>query len=244
MNECENRKWFKILGCSSILLCLPIVGYFGCYLCWLAAWIPSPKEIERREIEQTTKAIETARETGQLHLFRPWFFGSDEFYAGKQFEMIRGLAGVRYLWCQGEVRVPIPAEAVACIASMPDLEYAGFHNVHFEKKALLELRGLPKLEKLQFWGCEVDGADWEGLAELKALHSLEIYWPLPNAEAGTDNPHKMFPEDQRRSVESLCKLTQLTELVLEESFRENEKTLKQHLPDTKITFESTCYDIP
>ena len=56
--------------------------------------------------------------------------------------------------------------------------------------------------------------------------------------------HQMPPEEQKKTIESLCRLVQLEELVLEDSFQSDSEILTQHLPNTTITFESVGYDIP
>ena len=179
----EKRKHFKIIGCVLLLIGIPLAGYIGLHLCWWLAWHPSEKERVRMETEATDDAIQHARDTGYLQLYRPWFFGSEEFYKRTMFEKIHGLSGVKYLYCNGYLRVFIPAQSVANVASMPDLEEIVFHNVYFEKGALLEMRDMAKLKSLYFWGCEVDGDDLKCLADLEELRVLKIHWPFPNAKA-------------------------------------------------------------
>lgn len=232
------------VGCLLLLLGIPLVVCISLQLMWFSAWNVSPSERIRMDAEATAEAIQNARETGRLLLFRSWFSGSKEFFAGKMFEMIRDLPEVRYLYCNGYPDASISAKAVDAVATMPDLEEIHFHIVCFENQALLEMQNMKKLKLLQFWGCKIDGDDLKCLAELKELRILKIYWPLPNDRAGTGEFHQMPSEDQRKIIESLCTLTPLKKLVLEDSFRNDDETLKQHLPETEIIFESIGYDIP
>ena len=60
----------------------------------------------------------------------------------------------------------------------------------------------------------------------------------------TDPTHTIAPKEQAKIVEPLRQFTHLKKLILQECFRSDEETLRQHLPGTEIEFDNVSYDIP
>jgi hypothetical protein len=224
----------------TILLCCGVlhVNYL-----WYRTWHRTPEEIEAFEIERMQRSIEFAYETGKLILFPDFWYGAPEFYATKQFQMIRDLKGVRSFECCGYLGVPVPAESVAAISTLTDLEKISFMNMHFEDQALLALQGLPELREISFYGCHVDMVSLQHIRQFEQIQTLSILCPMPFT-GSNEISHQIDPEMQRQYVETLCLFPHLKNLKLQECFRSDLETLSQHLPDTHITFEDIGIDIP
>jgi len=230
-----------IIVCVTVILLCSGALYFN-YL-WYRAWHRTPEEIEAFEIERMQRSIDNSRESGRLILYPDFWYGAPEFYATKQFQMIRDLKGIRSFECCGYLKVPVPAESVAAISTLTDLEEIHMMNMLFEDQALLALQDLPKLNKISFYGCTVDDISLRHIGQFGQIESLKILCPMPFT-GSNETVHRIDPEMQRRYVESLCRFKHLKNLHLHECFRSDDETLRQHLPDTNITYVEIGIDIP
>ena len=236
-----SKKSCLIIACVTVILLCSGLFYFT--FLWYRAWHRTPEEIEASEIKRMQRSIEDSRETGRLVLFPDFWYAAPEFYATKQFKMIRDLKGIRSFECCGYLKVPVSAESVAAISTLTDLEEIHLMNMLFEDQALLALQDLPKLGKISFYGCTVDIASLKHIGQFEQVESLTFLCPIPFT-GSNETVHHIDSELQRQYVESLCLFKHLKNLHLQEFFRSDDEALKQHLPDTNITFEERGIDIP
>ena len=233
----------------TLLVCIPVfllTAYWLRYdlLFLLYLWSkPSAEQIEKRETEYLLKNIEEAKQDGILHLYPDWFYNVPDFYANKQFVMIHGLTGIRELYLIGYPKVPVAKTAIENLSSLSDLEKIYFQNVMFATDAMSGINGLPELRELSLYGCDFDATSLEHLATLTQVKTLKILCPM-HGVLTTGPPHTIEPKEQAKIVETLERFAHLKKLILQECFRSDEETLRQHLPDTEIEFNDIGYDIP
>ena len=226
-----------------LFVCVPIFLLMGgMYLC-LWSIFPSSKQREIQETERIFQSIEKAKQTGVLEIYPPFWHSTPEFYANKQWSMLKGQTGIRSLYFCGYPGIPVAKNAIENLSTMSDLESIYLQNITFEKDALTGIYDLPNLRELTLSGCYFESAALKHLAALTQIETLKITCPMYGF-LSHEPAHTIEKEEQRKIVKSLGHFTHLKKLILQECFRSDEETLRHNLPDTEIEFINAGYDIP